>query len=90
MSQADQLAAIDELLKPPGPPERIYNWRDSQLSLARHYGGIKYQGHEYAIAYNEQDQPLVRWDVIKREAKEKKAAATKQKQSAKDTQAGLI
>lgn len=55
------------------PPERIQNWQHSQLSIARHYGGIKYNGHEYVIAPNEPGQPLVRRDVIKREAKARKA-----------------
>lgn len=44
-------------------PERIYNWLDSQLSLARHYGGISYNGVDYVIAYDEEGQPLVRRDV---------------------------
>ena len=44
-------------------PERIYNWLDSQLSIARHYGGCKYNGADYVIAYDEEGQPLVREDV---------------------------
>jgi hypothetical protein len=28
-------------------PERIYHWLDSQLSIARHYGGCWYNDHEY-------------------------------------------
>jgi hypothetical protein len=51
-------------------PERIYNWQHNQMSIARHYGGLTYQGHTYTIAPHEQGQPLVRADVIKREAKE--------------------
>lgn len=54
------------------PPERIHNWQHTQLSIARHYGGIKYNGRSYTIAANEPGQPLVRWDVIKREARSKK------------------
>lgn len=50
-------------------PERIYGWLDSQLSIARHYGHIRFQGVEYVVAYDEKDQPLVRFDVLKREAK---------------------
>lgn len=57
------------------PPERIHGWLNTQLSIARHYGGIEFNGHEYRIAENEEGQPLVRVDVIKREAKERKAAA---------------
>ncbi len=44
-------------------PERIYGWMDSQLSIARFYGGIKYNGAEYVIAPDEDGQPLVRMDV---------------------------
>ena len=28
------------------PPERIHNWQDSQLSIARFYGGINFTGCE--------------------------------------------
>ena len=61
------------------PPERIHNWQDSQLSIARFYGGINYQGERYLIAYGEKDMPLVRQDVLKREEKERKAAAKAEK-----------
>lgn len=68
----DKLKKIDALIagKPAMPPERIYNWLDTQLSIARHYGGIDYQGHRYVIALNEPDMPLVRSDVLEREARE--------------------
>ncbi len=59
-------------------PERIYNWLDSQLSIARHYGGCKYNGADYVIAYREKGQPLVRSDVLKRERKAKRSAEPKQ------------
>lgn len=51
-------------------PERIYGWRDSQLSVARHYGGCKFNGADYVISYDEDGQPLVRADVIKREKRQ--------------------
>lgn len=60
-------------------PERIYNWLNTQLSIARFYGGCDYNGASYAIAWNEEGQPLVRTDVI---AKEKKAARKKAKEAA--------
>ena len=47
-------------------PERIYNWLDSQLSIARHYGGCNFNGADYVIAYNEEGQPLVRADLLKK------------------------
>lgn len=55
-------------------PERIHNWQDSQLSIARFYGGIHFRGARYVIAFNEPGQPLVRKDVLAREAKARKAA----------------
>ena len=36
-----------EAMYQPHPPERIYNWLDTQLSIARHYGGCTYQGFRY-------------------------------------------
>ena len=56
------------------PPERIHGWQDSQLSIARFYGGITYKGHTYTIAVVEKGAPLVRDDVLVREAKARKAA----------------
>lgn len=56
----------------PNAPERIYGWLNTQLSIARHYGGCKYNGHDYSIAPNEDGQPLVRMDVLKRERKQAK------------------
>lgn len=53
-------------------PERIYHWLDSQLSIARHYGGCKYNGAEYVIAYSEEGQPLVRSDLIKKPKRDKR------------------
>jgi len=52
-------------------PEKIYGWLNSQLSIARHYGGCKFNGADYKIDYADPDQPLVRVDTL---SKEKKAA----------------
>jgi hypothetical protein len=73
---SQDLAAIDRLIKP-DPPERIYGWLQSQLSIARHYGGMTYQGARYLIDYKAEGQPLVRVDVIAREEKEAKQAKSK-------------
>ena len=59
--------------------ERIYNWQDSQLSIARHYGGININGVKYVIAYEEEGQPLVRFDCLKAETKAKAKTKTKDK-----------
>ena len=42
----------------PYEAKRIYNWQHSQLSIARHYGGIRLNGVEYAIRYDLEGQPL--------------------------------
>ena len=55
-------------------PEKIYGWMDSQLSLARHYGGCTFHGHSYKVDYNDIDQPLVRQDVVIKTKNEKKLA----------------
>lgn len=57
-------------------PKRIYGWQNSQLSIARHYGGISFNGAQYLIAPNEEGQPLVRIDYWRKEkaARKKKTA----------------
>lgn len=62
-------------------PEKIYNVSRSQLSIARHYGGINYNGVEYV--YNPVDDSLTRADVLKEagrvEREEKKALEKRNK-----------
>lgn len=72
------------------PPERLHGWQDTQFSIARFYGGITYQGHTYTIAVAEKGAPLVRTDVLMREAKERKAAAEATKAKAAEQQGQLI
>ena len=55
-------------------PERIYHWQHNQMSIARHYGGLRYMGHDYTIAPNEDGTPLVRSDVLAKEAKAARVA----------------
>ena len=71
----DKIAKLGRMIDrtPIGPPPRIYGWLATQLSIARHYGCIDYQGHRYVIAINEPDMPLVRADVLDREAKQASA-----------------
>jgi hypothetical protein len=52
-------------------PKKIYNWQDSQLSIARHYGGITMDGIRYDIHYEEEGQPLVEFIPKKKERKKK-------------------
>ncbi len=72
------------------PPERIYNWLDSQLSLARHYGSMKFDGYIYYVAFEESGQPLVRADVLQTEAKAKKLAEREARSAAKEAQGVLL
>ena len=53
------------------PPPRIYNWLNSQLSIARFAGSITINGTTYIVATHEEGQPLVRQDVLVAEAKKK-------------------
>ena len=53
------------------PPPRIYNWLNSQLSIARFAGSITINGVTYVVAMHEEGQPLVRQDVLVAEAKAK-------------------
>ena len=73
---------MTETKKPrtPYPPERIHNWLNTQLSIARFAGGMTYNGHSYTIAYDEPGQPLVREDVLAAEAK----AAKQEKKHQRD------
>ena len=50
-------------------PEKIYGWMDSQLSIARFYGGIYIYGHYYLIDMIDPEHPLVRQDLIKKKLK---------------------
>ena len=94
VATAHDLAEIDRLIKPPAAPERIYNWLDSQLSVARHYGGCKYQGRDYQIAFDEPGQPLVRIDVLAKEiqmaAKQRASDRAAQWKAARDAQGALL
>ena len=71
-------------------PERIYGWLDTQMSIARHYGGLKYMGHYYYVAYKEDKQPLVRADAFKREEAEAKAREKAERHAAKAKQGDLL
>ena len=51
-------------------PEKIYHVSQTQLSIARHYGGCTFQGYGYT--YNHVDDTLTRNDVLKGEPKPKK------------------
>lgn len=55
-------------------PNRIYGWLNSQLSIARHYGGCEINGRSYAIRYDLEGQPL---EEIVKKPKVKKLAKAK-------------
>ena len=61
-------------------PEKIYGWLYTQMSIARHYGGLTYLNHSYLIDFNDPDQPLVRQDILEAEKKAAKKAP-KEKQN---------
>lgn len=71
-------------------PARIYDWQNSQLSIVRFYGGCNVHGAHYRIALNEPGTPLVRADVLTREAKAQRDAARAEKQTAAALQTSLL
>lgn len=55
--------------------DRIIGWKNSHLSIARHYGGIRINGVMYVIENpDDPNSALVNADVLKRELGAKKAA----------------
>jgi len=56
-------------------PFGITNVSQTQLSIARHYGGIKYNGDEYT--YVPPSDELIRNDVLKWKKKNEKTNAKK-------------
>ena len=54
-------------------PEEIHTVSNTQLSIARHYGGCRYNGHGYH--YDAERDVLVRLDVWRARIKEGKAEA---------------
>ena len=66
-------------------PEKIFNWRDTQLSVARHYGGCKFHGASYLIDFADPLHPLVRQDVLEAENKAAKAAKEAKAGKVQDT-----
>jgi hypothetical protein len=56
-------------------PEKIHGWMDTQLSIARFYGGLRYMGYQYWVDFAAPDRPLVRTDVLKAERAAKAEAA---------------
>ncbi len=63
------------------PPERIYGWLDSQLSIARHYGSCRFNGALYVVDPEDPDAPLVRIDVLDAEKKKRLQDARDRRQA---------
>ena len=58
-------------------PERILGVSQTQFSIARHYGGCKFNGHHYV--YIAESDELVRDDIFKRDKKARTAFAKAEK-----------
>ena len=69
-------------------PERICHVSHTQLSLARHYGSINYNGKLYW--YVPETDELIRDDVRKREATEAKRIARAEKERWQKEQGSLF
>jgi hypothetical protein len=48
-------------------PEKIYGVSQSQFSIARHYGGVMFNGKFYI--YDPKEDSLTREDILKKEKK---------------------
>jgi hypothetical protein len=68
-----ELLALQERPKPLAyePPWQFFSVSRTQLSIARHYGGITYNGHGYT--YDPTDDSLTRSDVPKAVMKMRRA-----------------
>ena len=71
-------------------PEKIYDWMNSQLSIARFYGGIDFNGYRYVIDMGDPAHPLVRQDLLKKVKKEAKKVERSEKDKALLAQLGLL
>lgn len=56
-------------------PHRIYGWLESQLSIARHYGGCTINGKTYRIRYDLEGQPLEEQPMKRKTKREKRDEA---------------
>jgi len=76
MNPKSELSGLDECPLHKRTPFGISNVSMTQLSIARHYGGIKYNGDSYM--YFPITDELVRDDVLKwKRNEEKKTTTTK-------------
>jgi len=62
-------------------PKKFYGVSQSQLSIARYYGGITYNGHLYT--YNPVDDTLTLDSELKAEKKEKKRRKRKRRRGSR-------
>lgn len=72
------------------PPDRIYGWLNTQMSVARHFGGLVYQGEDYIIDATDPEQPLVRQSVWAAELVAAKKALAILRKEEKAKQASFI
>ena len=82
----DELMMIQ--LLPTGAPYVISHASQTQFSIARHYGGCKFNGHEYT--YVPTTDELIRLDFFKLVTKERKKKAKADKDTNKDKQTELL
>jgi CxxC motif-containing protein len=71
-------------------PDRIYNWLDSQLSVARFYGGLIYKGERYVIDQKTKGAPLVKSSVLVEKSKLARQLEKKKKEVPTEKQESLL
>ena len=70
------------------PPDEIHGVSQSQFSIARHYGGITFNGAHYT--YIPHEDKLIRDDILKARAKAARDAKKANKKATKGSQGSLI
>lgn len=65
------------------PPEEIHNPQNSQLSIARFYGGCTFNGARYVVVPvgSDGDWKLVREDILKARSKAERVARKPKRQT---------
>jgi len=76
------------MLDPRSTPERFYHVSQGQLSIARHYGGCTFNGHEYV--YDPTSDTLIRADVLRRERHHAEQALKRARMAQKAQQGQFI
>ena len=88
LQQLEAAQQAGEIAHTPGQPAIIRGVSHTQLSIARHYGVIRLNSHDYT--YFPAGDELIRDDVLQLVTRWRKEAAKQAKESAKAKQGELL